>query len=74
MQSAISSSPTAEIMTSGMYLIQVNGEINNFKPTNSHLKTKLKFPTISSRTYSGKYLKASGCSSGKGNLEIISIL
>jgi hypothetical protein len=35
-----------------------------------YLKMKLKLPTMSSRTYSGKHLKASGCCAGRGNLKI----
>lgn len=34
----------------------------------AYRKTKLKFPTISSRTYSGKNLKTSGCSDFRGSL------
>lgn len=34
----------------------------------SYRKIKLKFPTISSRAYSGRNLKASSCSAGNGNL------
>jgi hypothetical protein len=37
--------------------------------SDAHLKIKLKLLTISSRTYSGRHLKASGCSEGRGSLE-----
>jgi hypothetical protein len=33
-----------------------------------YLKMKLKLLTISSRAYSGRHLKASGCSEGSGSL------
>jgi hypothetical protein len=62
-QSAISSSPTAEIITSGTCLaldqhmldVQSMGVLHR-----SYLKVKSKFETISSRAYSGKLLKARG--------------
>ena len=37
-------------------------------------KMKLKLLTISSRTYSGKLMKASGCAAGNGNLIWVSVL
>ena len=54
--------------------VEAKLEIKIAEIMETNLKTKLKFPTISSRTYSGKYLKASGCTSDRGSLWLISIL
>ena len=70
MDKAIISSPTAEIITSGKNL-QSNQTLLQHKPGTravSYRKMKLKLLTMSSKTYSGRNLKASGCSVGRGNL------
>ena len=73
MQSAISSSPTAEIMTSGTFLAECKYVFKYYSRISwSYLKMNWKFETMSSRTYSGRFLKASGCFSGSGSLTQIS--
>jgi hypothetical protein len=71
MERVITSLPTAEIMISGTWLILLSGQNVREELGGTDVMMKLKFETMSSRTYSGRNLKASAASDGSGRLRTV---
>ena len=68
MASVIISLPTAEIIISGTWLTLLLGDERQEGDECTDAKIKLKFEIMSSKTYSGRHLKASGASELNGRL------